>query len=570
MKRKNIFKSYGTKLIVIFILINLICVIGIGGSVFVMLNNVTTDNYAAVVNDIAEQMSKDMSDKISELEKMTNLFVFDRYFHYSLLREYSGIDRQNILNDYILTKGNTAMVLTKLKVSMELYLNNNTIPEYYYTDKDETYKSSNRFEVFHADRIKDKPYCKELLNSNQYIMFSQVEDDIERNNISLIAKLIDFSGMRESGFLRIVVDMDELFGDSLPEQFHQSVNYKIISDSGAVVFRSENTDKEKVKYLKADKDISMNYLLTINVPSRNINSGMDSVLRNVLLIALVFFVITTVISLFLKKLLYENIRVINDGIKEFTKGNYDYVIEKRGDDEFAAISSALNTFAQCTKHLINDVYEVMIQKQDAQLQMLQAKINPHFMYNIFGIISQLASASKTDDIVKIADKTSKFYRCALSKENKFNTFGDEIEVLNSYFDIIDIQRPKAVKKIYKFEDDVLECLTPNFIVQPIVENAIKHAMIDGKITIEIIAEIKNDMFIISIKDNGVGMTEKQAESLFEFKTKSGGYGLYNISNRIRLRYSDPKYNIQCRSEYGKGTEIILSLPYETEFSDEEI
>ena len=258
---------------------------------------------------------------------------------------------------------------------------------------------------------------------------------------------------------------------------------------------------------------------------------------------------------------------IVDGIREFQSGNYEARISGVGSDEFAAIAKAFNGMAQSTEHLVNDVYEVMIQKQDAELQMLQAKINPHFMYNIFSIISQLASAGKDEDIIQIARKTSGFYRRALSRRTDGNTLADEIAILDDYFDIIEIQRPGAVQKRYEIEPGLEACLMPNFILQPIVENAVKHAMVDGKIGITVRACREGADMRITVSDDGIGMTPQQAEEIFRFRPGSG-YGLYNISERMRLRYSEARYDITCESRYGQGTDIILVLPLRTQLDEE--
>ena len=175
----------------------------------------------------------------------------------------------------------------------------------------------------------------------------------------------------------------------------------------------------------------------------------------------------------------------------------------------------------------------------------------------------MAKAGETDGIVKIVDKTAKFYRSALSKKSEMGTVGSELDILRHYFEIIDIQRPGAVTVEYNIDDNVMQCCIPSFTLQPIVENSIKHAMIDGKIIIKISAsyEPRDNTLVIVIADNGMGMTDEQIKELFLLR-ENRGYGLYNINERIRLKYSDAKYNIRCESKYGEGTRIILTLPPE--------
>lgn len=110
---------------------------------------------------------------------------------------------------------------------------------------------------------------------------------------------------------------------------------------------------------------------------------------------------------------------------------------------------------------------------------------------------------------------------------------------------------------------MLDCIIPSFTLQPIVENSVKHAIVDGKITITVSAHYnsRENLVEIVVQDDGIGMTEQQLKELFTLR-ENRGYGLYNINERIRLKYADPKYNIYCESTYGKGAKIILTIAYE--------
>ena len=561
--------SYSTKLIVFFALLNFFCIVLSSVSFYILLRNQVYDNYAVSVDDTTAQIKTDIDRKMDEIKRMAEMFIFDQSFHTAVNRPYAGIERQNILNDYLLPKEKTALVLSDMRLSIKLYLNNETIPEYYYIrSEDSSAPPHKKFEVMHTARIADQAYYKELYGQQNFVNWKQVEDDRDTSAISLLAKLTNFSGNSDSGMLRIVVDMEELFGSTVPENFQQKVYYAITDIDGNTIYSNQAMPETGEKPITAELALSDGgYTVHLAMPRSNISQGLSAVLRNVNLIALFCFLVTFIMALGFRRILYHNMDCIVDGIQEFRSGNYEARIEGGGSDEFASIATAFNGMAQSIEHLVNDVYEGMIQKQDAELQMLQAKINPHFMYNIFNIISQLAIAGKDEDIIRIAQKTSRFYRRALSKRADGNTLADEIAILDDYFDIIEIQRPGAVQRRYEIEPQLSCCLVPNFILQPIVENAVKHAMIDGKITIAVRAYQQGEDVHIIVSDNGIGMTNEQAEQLFKSRPGSG-YGLYNISERMRLRYSEARYDITCRSEYGKGTDIILLLPLRTKIEEE--
>lgn len=561
--------SYSTKLIVFFTLLNFFCILLSSASFYFLLRNQVYDNYAVSVDDTAAQIRAEIDRKMDEIKRIADMFIFDQSFHAAVSKEYAGIERQNFLNDYLLPKEKTALVLSDMQLFLNLYLNNGSVPEYYHIRSDHADTAPRKkFGVMHTARIADKPYYQALYANPDFIVWEQVEEDAEFGSISLLAKLANFSSNTDSGMLRIVVSLDELFGNTMPENFQQKVYYSITDAAGRVIYINQDFPEEQDHHFTAEQTLAKGgYTVRLSMPHSNISKGLSAVLRNVSLIALFCFLATFLMALGFRRILYHNIDSIVDGIREFQSGNYEARISGVGSDEFAAIAKAFNGMAQSTEHLVNDVYEVMIQKQDAELQMLQAKINPHFMYNIFSIISQLASAGKDEDIIQIARKTSGFYRRALSRRTDGNTLADEIAILDDYFDIIEIQRPGAVQKRYEIEPGLEACLMPNFILQPIVENAVKHAMVDGKIGITVRACREGADMRITVSDDGIGMTPQQAEEIFRFRPGSG-YGLYNISERMRLRYSEARYDITCESRYGQGADIILVLPLRTQLDEE--
>ena len=575
MRMKELFhkvkQSYSTKLILIFTLLNLMSILIISILFYFMLSNIMYKNYEKVTQDVSSQIHTEIYRKIDEMKRITNLYLFDQNFFAVIRKKYEGLERQNILNDYLLTKGNTSLVLSDLPVSIKLYLENDTIPEHYYTNgSDNSRPQRMSFEVMHLSKIEDADYYKQFEQEDSNIVLRQVDTDIEENCISMISKIMNFTTSENAGMLRLRIGIDALLGEAVHENIKQELNYEVTDCRGKLLF-CYNPDYTFHKSDFAAEQTIEEWGLTIRLfmPKQNISNGFWISYLNIILAAMVCFVLILIFVLLFKKRVYGDISKILKGINEFQLGNYEYNIETLGDDEFSQISTSLNRFAHSTGHLVNDVYEVMVQKQDLEFQMLQAKVNPHFLYNIFSIISQMAQAGRNDEIVSIVDKTAKFYRSVLSKKNETGSIRGEIDILNQYLEIIEIQRPGAVAVQYEIEEAMLDCEIPKFTFQPIVENSIKHAMVDGKLHVKIMAHYdhQKDMVEIVISDDGIGMTAEQVEELFRVR-ENRGYGLYNISERIRLRYQEGKYDIKCVSRPGEGTDIILTIPFEV--SEEEV
>ena len=266
--------------------------------------------------------------------------------------------------------------------------------------------------------------------------------------------------------------------------------------------------------------------------------------------------------------MYSDIDNILRGIKEVQNGDKKSVSGGK-HAEFNEIVDVLNEYIESVDSLVQNVYEIEIQKQDIEFSMLQSKINPHFLYNIFTVIRELARAGFDDEITRVIDKTSDFYRKMLSKGTNDYTLREEIESVQSYIGIIDIIKQKEIAVQYFIDEDTWGAYIPRFLIQPIVENSIKHAIEGSQLLITVSSRHTEDSLIIEIKDNGAGMTQEQITSCMRFKG-STGYGIYNIINRLKLKYSDPKFGLKMFSRKGEGTEVVFTLPYSVGYPEEDL
>ena len=194
--------------------------------------------------------------------------------------------------------------------------------------------------------------------------------------------------------------------------------------------------------------------------------------------------------------------------------------------------------------------ELEILKAKADLEALQSKINPHFLYNSLNSIAGLASVApeKVEDaILKLAE----LFRSTMKENGTFSTIGSEIRLVKNYLDIEKIRFGKRLNYTIKMQDDITTSKIPHLLIQPIVENAIKHGIEPlpegGSIWISI--QRKSDKNLIVVKDNGVGIK----------KDISFGYGLTSVRERLENIYKD-KYSFKIESQEGTIVPIGIYDP----------
>ena len=216
--------------------------------------------------------------------------------------------------------------------------------------------------------------------------------------------------------------------------------------------------------------------------------------------------------------------------------------------------------------LVNEVYKKDLEKKSAEIKVLQAQINPHFLYNALDTANWMAFKYNAKDIMKFLKMLSNFYRLSLSMGKSVVSISKEIEHVKSYLDIQKIKANDEIEAIYKISSEILNYSIPKLILQPIVENAIIHGtqeVDDRKGLIEIKGSLENSIIKLTIRDNGMGM---DPEKLKEILTKihidndiSGSYGLRNVNQRIRHYFGD-EYGINIYSEYGQGSVVEILFP----------
>lgn len=248
---------------------------------------------------------------------------------------------------------------------------------------------------------------------------------------------------------------------------------------------------------------------------------------------------------------------LNRWMKRVENGGLELNIQHSSNDE---IGELMNRFA----NMLSRIKELIQEVRRKELHRLQAQMNPHFLYNTLSSINWKALQSKSYEISHIVTSLSKYYRTALNKGDNYTTVRNELENVESYLDIMLITNDYLFDVIYEIDDDVYPYYTINMILQPLVENAVKHGIHkkeEGRGTIAISASLVKSTVQFSISDNGPGMEEEQVHKLLTFS--SVGYGLRNVQERIELFFGTG-YGLTVQSLVGGGTTMTITIP-QTEY-----
>jgi two-component system sensor histidine kinase YesM len=207
--------------------------------------------------------------------------------------------------------------------------------------------------------------------------------------------------------------------------------------------------------------------------------------------------------------------------------------------------------------------------QATELKLLQAQINPHFLYNTLDTIVWLAETKQNEQVSRMVTSLSDFFRTTLSKGRDYITVREEQSHIRSYLEIQQFRYRDILEYKIEIDDDILEYEILKMTLQPLVENALYHGIKNkrGLGHILVTGVKKEDHMVFCVKDDGLGMKEERLEFMRRVvrdeekdgSSTSSGFGLYNVAKRLMLNYGK-KCSIDIDSTYGEGTTVTLTIP----------
>jgi two-component system sensor histidine kinase YesM len=227
-------------------------------------------------------------------------------------------------------------------------------------------------------------------------------------------------------------------------------------------------------------------------------------------------------------------------------------------DEFAFLDKTLHDMISKINLLMESIETNQKKQRELELQIMQAQINPHFIYNSIDSISCLALENGQYEIRKIATYLANFFRISLSKGNKHITVADELQHVKYYIAIEQFRSNNSFNVTYDIAPDIMDKKIIKIILQPLVENSIRHGLKNksGIGHIKITGFILDGALHFEVTDDGVGF---DTDILTNSNTYEG-FGYKNINDRIRLEYGD-EYGLIYYSVPGKFTRAEIIMGY---------
>lgn len=246
--------------------------------------------------------------------------------------------------------------------------------------------------------------------------------------------------------------------------------------------------------------------------------------------------------------------------------NYNAIDFKMSNDEIGKLAETYNHLIEHIRNLIIRIKAEENEKMKIELLVLQSQISPHFIYNTLESIKVMAKLQGAVPVADMIDKFTSFLRYCARNDQNIVTLREEREIAENYMMIMNFRYMGSFQYTCSIPEDLLQCIVPKFILQPILENAIKHGFAqdtrpDKRVAITAVRE--RSVLSICITDNGIGITDEELERIASNRGSenlSDQIGLYNINQRIRLLYGK-EFGLLIESIPGEYTSVSYKLPY---------
>lgn len=320
-------------------------------------------------------------------------------------------------------------------------------------------------------------------------------------------------------------------------------------------------------------DLIQKYMYTyLYCESVHLNELQSSMISGMIVLIGVVVILSVVLLYFLlsksRKLsrsIVEPIDKICQRLKAIGKGSLLVCEPVQADvEEVQLLSDGIEKMVGRLKLLIDKNTEQEKQRRQTELALLQAQINPHFLYNTLDTIIWLVESGEIDQAVKMIDSLSNFFRFSLSRGQNVITLAEEEQHIRSYLEIQKMRYRDLMEFNIDIPDALKNFILPKLTLQPLVENALYHGIKvkrrQGMISVT--GSSRNERLILEVSDDGSGMTEERLHSVrasIEDGASSEGFGLRAVHQRIQLLFGK-EYGLTVESQADIGTKVIVTIP----------
>lgn len=384
-------------------------------------------------------------------------------------------------------------------------------------------------------------------------------------NLSVIDDICSQINLGKKGYV-FIVDRD---GNIVYHPQQQLIYSNLLAEpTGSVVRAASGTsfiaEGSEGKRIYSVQDSSFGWRIVGVAYTDELIADAGTIRRTVAAYALIGLAVSLMLSLLLSHRLTRPIKKLQADMKMVERGNFAIQTEIGQMNEIGQLGRTFNLMVSRIRDLMQEIIRTQENRRKSELALLQAQINPHFLYNTLDSIVWMAEQKQHEEVVRMTSALAKLFRASIAKDQELVPIRVEADHITNYLLIQKMRYQDKLDYTIEFEEAILPYKTLKILLQPFVENAIYHG-IRNKPDIGLIAIRgfeENGRVVFEVKDDGLGMTPEQLARIWspdEEDTRRNGIGIHNVNERIHLHFGRD-YGVRIRSEPDAGTCVTITIP----------
>lgn len=300
------------------------------------------------------------------------------------------------------------------------------------------------------------------------------------------------------------------------------------------------------------------------IPESTFTQGMFDMRYFIIMIILLMAMMLAVINRVVSAKISSPILKLDASVREYEAGEKPEIYIG-GSREIRHLGNSIQRSYEQIDELMQEIVKEQNERRRSELDALQSQINPHFLYNALDSITWMIEGERNDDAVFMISELAKLFRISLSRGQTVICVQDELQHAKSYMNIQKIRYKNAFHVIFDVDPEVYTYCSVKLVLQPLLENAISYGVggMDDTGEIRIVARKQEERIILSVADNGFGMSEEEAELVLtdssRIHKRGSGVGLINVNKRIQMVFGK-EYGLAVESELDEGTTVSICIP----------
>ncbi|MGQ7889806.1 sensor histidine kinase [Paenibacillus sp. WC2504] len=461
--------------------------------------------------------------------------------------------------------------------------------------QDKSYKNSEWFQGFITENKRWTTAHKDVDQSDEFMRSRLIN--------SFIFPLVQLQSLKNMGFIKVNYPTTLL--RNAIEKIHVGKTGKVVlmtHDGNSVLDQNLSEDRDMLKMglqqidVRYDGDVSgifpmdvkgetnllffrklpaQNWTIIGSVPEAELYEKITQIRKTMLAVTILLLVVAIVVAFWLSAGITKPLSVMGRAMKHVERGEFHQALQVipnagEGHSEVNYVTAVFKQMTHRLRYLIETEFETNLRRKNAEYKALLLQINPHFYNNTLEIISGLAAMRREDLVMDATEALGKMMRYSLNLGSDLVRVAEEMAYIRDYLFILHLRHEERLQVVKEEDPAAADFLIAKFIIQPLVENAVKYSLEKhGVARIVLRTKLKEDKLLISVKDNGIGMSPdlvqnlldelKSADSVAILSTEGQSIGLRNVLSRCRLNYGE-LFQFELQSKLGEGTELNLILP----------